>query len=171
GLRVDEDGVERPRTKKQRNEKGELVNVPAGPYAGWTIKGTLTPLSLVFKYAVRRGLCASNPVDKLEKDERPEVSRHDMRTLDRDEISKLLKAADARYGVLLMAAIYTGLRQGELLGLTWADVDFDAGFVRVRKQLGPGGSRVEPKTPQAVRDVVLFPQLAEVLREHKVRSA
>jgi hypothetical protein len=36
GMRVGEDGVERPRTKKQWNAKGELVDVPAGPHAGWT---------------------------------------------------------------------------------------------------------------------------------------
>jgi len=62
------------------------------------------------------------------------------------------------------------LRSGELLGLTWADVNFDAGYLRVRKQLGRDGQRVEPKTRQAVRDVVLPKQLAEVLRELKLRS-
>ena len=34
----------------------------------------------------------------------------------------------------------------ELLGLVWGDVDFEAGFVRVRKQLGRDGVRVERKT-------------------------
>ena len=57
------------------------------------------------------------------------------------------------------------MRLGELLGLTWADVDFDAGVVRVRKQLGRDGKRVEPKTPQAIRDVVLMPALGRMLRE------
>jgi integrase len=162
--------VERPRTRKKRNEEGRLVDVPMGPYAGWTIRGTLTPLSLVFDYAVRRGLAASNPVAKLERRERPQVSRQEMQILDRDEIGKLLKAADRRHGPMLMTAVYTGLRLGELLGVTWDDVDFDAGFLRVRKQLGRDGTRVEPKTPQAVRDVVLTKQLASTLREHKARS-
>jgi integrase len=171
-LARDEHGrlIERPRTRKQRDEHGRLVDVPMGPYAGWTIRASLTPLSLVFDYAVRRGLAGSNPVKKLERRERPQVSRREMRILDRDEIGQVLKAADARYGPLLMTAVYTGLRLGELLGLTWADVDFDAGFVRVRKQLGRDGTRVEPKTPQAVRDVVLTRQLASALREHKARS-
>jgi integrase len=162
--------VERPRTRRQRDERGGPVDVPLGPYAGWTIRGTLTPLSLIFDYAVRRGLASSNPVKKLECRERPQVSRAEMRILDRDDIAKLLKAADVRHGPLLMTAIYTGLRIGELLGLTWEDVDFDAGFIRVRKQLGRDGTRVEPKTEKAKRDVVLTRQLADALREQKLRS-
>ena len=39
----------------------------------------------------------------------------------------------------------------------WANVDLEAGFLRVRRQLDRDGTRVEPKTPQAVRDVVLMP--------------
>jgi len=67
---------------------------------------------LVFDYAVRRGLAASNPVAKLERRERPQVSRREMQILDREEIGKLLKAADVRHGPMLMTAVYTGLRLG-----------------------------------------------------------
>jgi integrase len=40
----------------------------------------------------------------------------------------------------------------------------------VRKQLDRSGQRVEPKTPQAARNVVLMPALARVLKEHRLRS-
>ena len=93
-----------------------------------------------------------------------------MRILERDEIARLLAAAPERYRALLATAIFTGLRLGELLGLTWGDVDFDAGLVRVRKQLGRDGVLVPPKTDQAVRDVVLMPALGRMLREHKLAS-
>jgi integrase len=93
-----------------------------------------------------------------------------MRILDREEIGKVLEAAGLIYRPILATAIFTGLRQGELLGLTWADVDFDAGLVRVRKQLGRDGVRVEPKTAQAVRDVVMMPALGRLLRAHKLAS-
>jgi hypothetical protein len=41
----------------------------------------------------------------------------------------------------------------------------------VRKQLDRQGNRVEPKTPQAIRDVVMMPALGRILREHKLHSA
>jgi len=112
-------------------------------------------------------MVAANPVRKLERGERPRVGRREMRILDRDEIGRLLDAADDRHRALLATATFTGLRLGELLGLVWADVDFEAGVVRVRKQLAKNGVRVEPKTPQAVRDVVLMPALARVLKVHR----
>jgi integrase len=85
-----------------------------------------------------------------------------------EELGRLLDKATPRYRPLLPTAAFTGLRLSELLGLVWGDVDFEAGVVRVRKQLGRDGQRVEPKTPQVVRDVVLAPRLGTILREHKL---
>jgi integrase len=59
------------------------------------------------------------------------------------------------------------LRQAELLGLTWGDLVLDAGVLHVRMQLDPSGVRVVPKTPQAVREVEMFPALVKVLRAHR----
>jgi len=71
------------------------------------------------------------------------------------------------YRPLLTTALFTGLRLGELLGLTWEDLDLDAGFIRVRKQLDRAGDRVPTKTPCAVREVELMPALARTLRAHR----
>jgi integrase len=71
---------------------------------------------------------------------------------------------------LLATAVFTGLRLSELLGLSWADVEFESAVVRVRKQLAKDGSRVEPKTPQALRAVVLMPALGRVLRSVKEQA-
>jgi len=70
---------------------------------------------------------------------------------------------------MLAAAVFIGLRIGELLGLTWRDIDFAAGRLRVRYQIA-NGERVEPKTAQARRDVVLMPALAELLRSHRLAA-
>jgi hypothetical protein len=133
---------------------GLIAEMTREGYAGWTIKGVLTPLSRILGYAARQGWIARNPVTRLERDERPKTSRCEMRVLERDEIARLLAAAPDRYRALLATAVFTGLRQGELLGLRWEDVDLDAGLIRVRWQLGRDGSRVEPKTQQAKRDIV-----------------
>jgi integrase len=74
------------------------------------------------------------------------------------------------YRSLLATAVYTGLRQSELLGLVWRDIDFEGGFVRVRRQLDRKRGYVEPKTTQAIREVVLAPSLGRSLREHRLAS-
>ncbi len=139
--------------------------------AGSTVRGVMTPLGRILSYAARRGLIAENPIGRLERGERPRVSRREMRVLDRHEIGALLRAVIPTYRPVIATAIFTGLRQGELLGLTWADVDFPNGVVHVRCQLDRSGERTSPKTPQAYRQVVLMPSLAKLLREHKLASA
>lgn len=86
------------------------------------------------------------------------------------EIEALLDAADDRYRSLLATAIFSGLRAGEQRALRWQDVDLDAGVIQVRWQLSRTGERIAPKTKQAIRDVVLMPALARMLREHKLAS-
>jgi integrase len=104
----------------------------------------------------------------LERDERPSLTRKEKRVLNTAEIVRLLDAATAIYRPMLATAIYTGLRMNELLALTWADIDFDRGFVRVNGQLERRTrQRVETKTERGVREVVLIPALARVLRAHR----
>jgi integrase len=138
--------------------------------SGWTVRGVLTPLGRILNYAARRGLIPDNPISRLEAAERPKVIRREMRILRPEEIDALLTVATPAYRAILATAIFTGLRQGELLGLTWADINFEVGVVHVRCQLDRGGSRVAPKTRQALRDVILMPSLASLLGEHKLAS-
>jgi integrase len=136
--------------------------------AGWTIRGALTVTGRVFGFAVRRGWIAESPLGRLERGERPKVEKHEMRLLTTDEIGALLDAATTqRYRALLGTAIFSGLRQGELLGLTWQDLDLPGGLLHVRFQLDRTGKRVEPKTKGSRREVALFPGLVTMLRSHR----
>jgi integrase len=58
----------------------------------------------------------------------------------------LLAAAAAPYRIAIGTALFSGLRLGELLGLTWADVDFKERVIRVRPQLDRQGERQRLKT-------------------------
>lgn len=141
-----------------------------------TIRGAFIVLGRVLKLALRRGYIASNPLERLENDERPGKSRgHAQRVLDHAEIERLLAAAPTAYRPMIAAALYSGLRQAELLGLTWADVDFDTGLIHVHNQLSRATNdrpaRLIPlKTDKSRRDVVLLPQLGRLLREYKLAS-
>jgi hypothetical protein len=149
-----------------------LINELSGKgLSAWSVHGVLSPLSALFQFAIRRGWAhQGNPVRRLDRGERPKVDRKSRRILSGDEIGRLLAATPERYRLAVATAAYTGVRLGELLGLTWADVEFDAGLVHVRKQLGRDGVRVMPKTPGAVRAIVLMPQLEPLLKAHRERA-
>jgi len=120
-------------------------------------------------------LIPGSPVNKLEVDERPHPNRLAHRVLGREEIRRLLDACLPAYRPLIATALYTGMRQSELLGLTWSDVDIPDGMVHVRAQLScaRGGTpcqRVRLKTRSARRQIPLSPQLAAILHGHRETS-
>jgi integrase len=142
-----------------------------GVLKGSTIDNVLTALSGVFALAVRRGWAQANPVGGLLRSERPKTDNRPKRILSPDEIRRVVEAAGERWRVFVMVAVFTGLRQAEQLGLTWVDVDLDAGRLSVRWQLERGThALVEPKTANAVREVPLPAFLVRALREHKLAS-
>ena len=122
-----------------------------------TVSNHLNFLHGIFKHAIKRGWCAANPVAAVD---RPRVQNvdPDIRFLDQDELEALLRATPedllgpTEHALYLTAAM-TGLRQGELLALRWADVDWAAGQIRVRRNFTRGefGTPKSRRSSRAVR--------------------
>jgi integrase len=66
---------------------------------------------------------------------------------------------------------YTGLRIGEALGLTWADIELDAGLIRMHRQLSRKREHAPLKTEAGRREVVLAPAVAKLLHERWLASS
>ena len=80
-------------------------------------------LSQALKYAVRQGYLGRNPCELVDP---PSWKGKPMRTLTPGEVEVLFDTAkDSHFYPLYYSAVSTGLRQGELLGLRWRDVDLD----------------------------------------------
>src|SRR5438445_10831223 len=122
----------------------------------WTVKRILAALSCVFTFALRRGYVSSHPFDRLERDERPHPLSSDQRVLTQIELARLFAACPARYRPLLLTGAFTGMRLSEVLGLSWDDVDFPAGVVRVRHQLARRSPR-RTAAPYPAEDARLHP--------------
>jgi integrase len=140
-----------------------------------TVAGALGTLNNVLRFAVRNSWIAESPVEKLERHERPRPERHPQRALGRVEIARLLANCLPAYRALVATALYTGMRLSELLGLVWDDIDLDHGLICVRAQLSRAhidspARRVAPKTRAAIRQIPLTPQLATLLREHRLAA-
>jgi integrase len=85
------------------------------------------------KQAVQDGLIPRNATEAVKP---PQLTREEMRPLTPQQARTLLDAVRRdRMEALYVLAVTTGLRQGELLGLKWEDVDLDAGTLRVRRTL------------------------------------
>jgi len=85
----------------------------------------------------------------------------------------LAAAAGDRLEALYVLAIHTGLRQGELLGLKWDDVNLDNGTLQVRRSLSvtkDGLVLSSPKTKGSSRSVQLTSKGVDALQEHLKRQ-
>ena len=141
--------------------------------AGRTINHHLTLLHGIYAHAVRRGWTRANPV--LSVDRPPHRGADpDIRFLQPEELEAVLRAVpDDHLGalerVLYLTAAMTGLRQGELLGLRWRDIDWMAGVVRVRQSYTRGEFST-PKSRRSSRAVPLADRVAAELERHHRRS-
>ena len=128
-------------------------------------------LRTALSQAEKDGVVARN-VSKLAK--APKVEQAEISPFDPNEARLFVKAiAGERLEALYLLAIATGLRQAEILGLSWKDIDFDKSQCIVRKTLQriDGEFRlVEPKTARS-RRILALPEIVLIsLREHKGRQ-
>jgi integrase len=149
------------------------------------VKNVLILLHRLFEEAIDREYIAANPARKLPQDipvdESADAAEVAMPTP--EEVVKTFAELPTTYQGLLATAAVTGFRRAELLGLSWDDVDWLNGSIRIRrtlqripKKLLSGGefrkverigetglAMVTPKSKKARRSVELPPKLAELL--------
>jgi integrase len=142
-----------------------IVQMRRKKLKGWTITSALRPLSIILAQAARKGRISVNPMSQLERGERP---RHDdqrpKRILSLEEMRALIVHADSeQYRCLLELMLTTGLRIGEALGLSVADLDAEHNLVAVESQLGRDGTRTPLKTEESRRVIDIAPELTRRL--------
>jgi integrase len=118
--------------------------------------------------AMKLGLVGRNAADAVT---RPRFKRKEMKTLNDSQVRSFLSLlTGTRNDAFFWVAISTGLRQGELLGLKWADLDWRNRSIHVQRQvqrLAQGGLGFsEPKSDAGNRSVVLGKAVMEKLRAH-----
>jgi integrase len=120
------------------------------------------------KDAVRLQLLARNVADAAIP---PRQAKSEIVPLTQDEMRSLLEASKAdKLHALYVLAITTGMRQGELLGLQWKDVDLDGGTLRVNRSVYEGVVS-PPKTNAGRRSIRLSKLAQSALRQHRVNAA
>lgn len=100
-----------------------------------TVHNVHLALHTALEEALQDGLIARNPADRAHQAPR-RGEQAEMKVWTGEELRRFLTAVqDHDLYPLLRLAAYTGMRRGELLGLRWADVNFDGGFLSVHQQV------------------------------------
>lgn len=147
----------------------------AAGLSGKTVKNVSAVLHKAFSVALKQGLITSNPCEGAEL---PKAGRHEIAPLADEEILRFLEAINGSpmrnaYALCLFA----GLREGECMGLSWKQVDFQRGRITVSQQLQKekikgGRYYIEPTTKSGKPRTIEPPPIAfEYLRAEKVKQA
>jgi integrase len=119
--------------------------------------------------AVKHELLFRNPASAVSP---PKVIAGEMKVLDADQVRDALVAMrETSIYPQIAILLLTGMRRGELMGLQWRDIDFDAKRVRIERSVEKTkafGLRLkEPKTKHGRRPIALSDAGIEILREHR----
>jgi integrase len=118
--------------------------------------------------AVRWNLVVSNPADRVEP---PRVAVEEVQPIDEMAAAWLIEVAQGtRIHIPITLAVFTGMRRGEILGLRWADIELEAGYLHVRRSIEETKAGVafkEPKSRKGRRIVSLTPTVTATLAAHR----
>ncbi len=141
--------------------------------SAYSARRVLQTFRMAMDHAERRGYVHFNVVRRV-KQEYGHVGGETIRTFTKADVQRLLTALDRpsrqapRAVAFIRAAIYLaafcGLRRGEILGLTAASVNMQAGVLHIRNSLNGFGVFKPPKTRSGVRDVPMPDSVAQALK-------
>ena len=148
-------------------EKGKTLSPRSVDYIHITLQKALSQ-------AVRNDLISRNVASGERPRSSHQRSSEEAKALSPAQVKALLTAARGqRNEALYVVAVHTGLRQGELLGLRWTDVDLDTGKLSVRRSLKVTDKGLDfgpPKNKASRRSVPLNKTAVAALRAHRARQ-
>jgi len=155
-----------------------MINELSKKYAAETVKGVYITLHSAFEEARKNNLIHINCVTGLVL---PKAGKSRARAFTVEEQRRFVDAAKKSYaGDIFLLDLGTGLRIGELISLTWNDIDLDNGVLRVNHTLNIIRSGDEnkkwirsfgtPKTASSVRSIPLMPVMSELLKSIKKKQ-
>ena len=120
-----------------------------------TVKNVHGILHCALQQAIACDYIYRNPADACKL---PKVIKPEIKPLEPEEIARLLKEAEQDdYCNLFIVAMFTGMRQGELLGLAWECVDFKSGIITVKQQLQCKDGNYFLETPKSGKNRTILP--------------
>lgn len=156
------------KTRMEKAPEGGKVLSPK------SVKNLHGVISKSLSKAVQIGFIRSNPATGCEL---PRIDRKEMNVLKDEYIGKFLEEIKGKqYEDLFFVDLFTGMREGEIIGLTWDYVDFDNGIIHVvrqlkRKQGTNNRYFFDTLKNGKTRDIVPAPFVFDVLRKVKKEQA
>lgn len=123
-----------------------------------TVKHIYAMIKRVLNQAVKWGYLGVNPIQNVTP---PKVHKKEVKTFTREETAVFLAGVQGtRYTHIYTLAITTGMRQGELLGIRWQDVDFESRRISINQAVATIQGKNYISTPKTGKRVIKLSQMA-----------
>lgn len=145
-----------------------LINKKANEGLTRTVDYLIMTLKQILDKAVKNGYMIKNVASDIQKPKYVKQTKTSLSTNDIDVIKKASK--EHRGGPFILTLLYTGMRRGEIIPLTWNDVDFNNRLIRISKavELVHGRPVIkETKTYSSIRTIPMVNVIYELLKEQK----
>lgn len=133
------------------------INKFSRTHAQKTVKTQLMVYNLIFKYAVEEGYVLFNPARDLSVPSG--LKKKKVTSPIAGDISLIKRSTDCTFGMFAYWAMYTGMRKGELLALTWDDVDLNKRTISITKSVYHVSNTPKTKKPKTETSVGTVPIL------------
>ena len=167
------DKLTSPMVQKFYNELLQPTDPNRKPISAKSIKNVHGIFHRALQQAVKIGLLRTNPTDNCVL---PRIVKKEIHPLTSQQIADLLKLLPGHpHEYLYQIALFTGMREGELLGLPWDCVDYAHGTILVKQQLHKENTKggqtiiVPPKNDKS-RIIPMAPSVAELFRKQKAKQ-
>lgn len=152
---------------QRRNKEGEKIGQS-------TQVKIFNLLQSCYSYAEKRDIIDRSPFYKVDKIKKPKPNPNPLTDESFTRLCALIEAAGlSHFTIAVRIAIEAGMREGEICGLQWGDVDLDEKLIRVRRSLARADGKVylkEPKTYAGKREIPISPRLTKVLKEWRIEQ-
>lgn len=153
-----------------RSWQNELIQSGKN-YSQTYLKTVHTLLVAIFNYGMKYYDLKENPCSRCGSIGSLKTEK-EMKIWTLEQFKKFIESErnNIMYYTAFNVLFYTGLRIGELLALTWGDIDFNNQIISVNKSLQvlDGVTYItSPKTKKSIRNITIFPNLVEILQSYK----
>lgn len=143
-------------------------------YSEKTIKHHYTVISEIFNCAIKWEYLVKNPNQNVTP---IKVHKKEIQCYSPEEVQQLISVLSnepIKYQAIIMLALDSGCRRGELTGLTWNDIDFKKSTININKatQYIPGYGSFEKytKSDTSNRIVYITPSTLQILKKYKIEQ-
>ena len=135
-----------------------------------TVKRYHALISSICSFAVLQNIIPINPCTRVKP---PKVNKHEADYLDEEETTKLLntlQTAPQPFRTAIQLLLFTGIRRGEMCGLSWEDIDFEHNVIRIKRNVlytqETGVYEDTPKTATSVRAIKISSHVIGLINDY-----